>query len=386
MKICIVPSMFPKYNGDYYGPFVFNEAKNLSKKGHEVHVVTPHNEGALYEEIMEGVHVHRFKWLEPKPFKALVYFKGLKDYLRLVTYLISLFLNLIIVSKKFQINILHAHSTIPNGFIAAIVSKIMGIPLFITAHGMDIYNYENYTLFRKIIQFSLNSSVNAIAVSEDLRDRMRILGVNKDKIIILRNAVDKNKFFPKKNNTFRKILNIESSDVVILFVGYLDIFKGIFETLDAFIDISKLYNNVKLIMISSGPKEYELKKIISDSNLEDRVIFAGEISPLDIPKYYQVSDIFVLPSHIKGVPVVVIEAMACGLPVIVSNTEIINNGVNGFLISHNNKDLLVKKLQILINNPHLRKKFSEESIKTIDEEFNIEKKVDKLVNLYKKSK
>ena len=65
--------------------------KCLAKKGLEVHVVTQHNPGIPYKEIMEGVYVHRFKWLEPKEFKALIYFKGLIDNFRLITYLISLF-------------------------------------------------------------------------------------------------------------------------------------------------------------------------------------------------------------------------------------------------------------------------------------------------------
>ncbi len=89
MKICIVPTMFPKYKGDYYGSFVFDDAKELVKNGFEVHVVTQHNPGIPFQEVMDGIYVHRFKWLEPKEFKALVHFKGLKDNLGLITYIIS---------------------------------------------------------------------------------------------------------------------------------------------------------------------------------------------------------------------------------------------------------------------------------------------------------
>ena len=94
MKICLVPTMFPKFKGDYYGSFVFDDARILVEKGFEVHVITQHNPNIPYEEVIDGIHVHRFRWMEPKKFKALVHFKGLTDNFRLITYLISLFFNL----------------------------------------------------------------------------------------------------------------------------------------------------------------------------------------------------------------------------------------------------------------------------------------------------
>ncbi len=376
--------MFPKFKGDYYGPFVFNEAKKLAQKGFEVHVVTPHNEGAVYEEIIDKIYVHRFKWLEPKPFKALVYFKGLKDNIRLITYFISMFYKLFKINRKHNIQLMHAHSVIPTGFIAAVVSKLMGIPLFTTAHGMDVYNFQQYSLFRRIMIFSFNASFKSLAVSKDLVNSMEILGVKKDKIVHLINAVDREKFRPSKDRSVRNEYGIREDEILILFVGYLDDFKGIYETIDAFLDLCKNNYNIKLIMVGEGPKEEELKQRISKSDLEDVVIFTGDISPDIINKYYQSADIFVLPSHVKGVPVVVIEAMACGVPVVVSNTEIINDGINGFLVP-NNKYVLSRKLEILIKDKDLRDKFSTESLKTIDEKFNIDKKVEKLIELYKKA-
>ena len=385
MKICIVPTMFPKYKGDYYGPFVFNEAKALVQKGFEVHVITPHNQGAVYEEIMDGIYVHRFKWWEPKPFKALVYFKGLKDNIRLITYFISMFFSLIKANRKYNFELMHAHSTIPTGFIAAIVSKLMKIPLFITAHGMDIYNFEQYFIFRRIMLFSLNSCNKAIAVSEDLVEKIRSLGVNEDKIVHLINAVDTNRFKPSEDKSLRNEYQISNKEILILFVGYLDVFKGIFEVIDAFYELYKKNNNVRLMMVGEGPKEEKLKQKVSELGLKNVVTFTGDIAPIKIHKYYQAADIFVLPSHVKGVPVVVIEAMACGLPVVVSNTEIIEDGLNGFLIPINNPEALTMKLDILINDKYLREKFSKESLKTIDEKFNIDKKVEKLIKLYNDS-
>ena len=378
--------MFPKYKGDYYGSFVFDEAKMLVKKGFEVHVVTQHNQGIPYEELMDGIHVHRFKWLEPKEFKALVHFTGLIDNFRLITYVISLFLNLMWVIKKYKINVIHSHSVIPTGFIGVIVAKIMGRPVFVTAHGMDINNFEEKTFFKRLIQFSLNNCNKTIAVSKNLALKMISFGVTEDKIIILRNAVDTNRFKPTNNQKIREIYNINNKDILILFVGYLDTFKGIFELINAFYKIQHDNKNVKLMIVGTGPKEHEIKDKVIKMNLKNSITFTGNLKPEEIPDYYPAADIFALPSHTEGLPLVVLEAMSCGLPIIASNVggipEVVNEGKNGFLISPKNEEILTEKLRILIKNTQLRKQFAKKSAEIIENEFDITKKINRLINLY----
>jgi N-acetyl-alpha-D-glucosaminyl L-malate synthase BshA len=382
--------MFPKYKGDYYGSFVFDEAKILVKKGFEVHVVTQHNPNIPYEEVMDGIHVHRFKWLEPKEFKALVHFKGIKDNFRLITYLISLFFNLIIITRKYDINVIHAHSTIPTGLIGVIVAKIMKKPVFITAHGMDINNFKNSSFFKRLITFSLNNCNKAVAVSSDLAGKIISLGIDKDKIMVLRNAVDTDRFKPLMNETLRNNYRIKDNDVLILFVGYLDTFKGVFELLNAFHDVNNKNKNTKLMIIGEGPKEDELKKKAFKLGLNKLVVFTGKISPADIHEYYQSADIFVLPSHTDagGPPLVVLEAMACKLPVIGTAIggipEGIENDVNGFIVPPKNIDELTEKLETLVKDENLRKTFGINSLKKVRENsMTLGKKAEKLINLYK---
>jgi hypothetical protein len=120
--------MFPKFLGDYYGSFIFDEVKALADQGFEIHVVTQHNHGIPYEEIMDGIHIHRFRWLEPKQFRALVHFHGLKDTFRMITYVISLFFNLIKIIRKYKIQIIHAHSVIPTGLWHLLYPKLCTNP------------------------------------------------------------------------------------------------------------------------------------------------------------------------------------------------------------------------------------------------------------------
>lgn len=380
--------MFPKYKGDYYGSFVFEDAKELVKKGFEVHVVTQHNVGIPYEEIMEGVHIHRFKWSEPKEFKALLHFKGLADNLRLITYLISLFINLIRVARKYDVDILHAHSVIPTGFVSVIVSKIVGKPVFITAHGLDITSFENRYFYEKLLSFSLRNCDKIIVVSEFLARAVSSLNI-RENIIILRNAVDTNRFKPSRNYDLRNKYEIKDEDVLILFVGYLDTFKGIFELLNAFFELKKLNNNAKLMIAGTGPKEEELNLTISELGLEDSVVLTGKIPPSNIHLYYQSADIFVLPSYTDagGPPLVFIEAMACGLPVVGTGVggipEGIDEGVNGFIVPPKNVAELVKKLNVLVKDSDLREEFGNNSLKKIKaNSMTLNKKVERLIQIY----
>ena len=390
MKICFVPTMFPKYKGDYYGSFVFDDARMLVENGFEVHVVTQHNPGIPYQEIMDGIHVHRFKWLEPKEFKALVHFDGLTDYFRLLTYLISLFFNLLRIIRKYDIDIIHAHSVVPTGLIGTIVAKIVRKPIIITGHGMDITNFENSYFFKKLILFSLNNCNKTIAVSEDLAQKMKSLGIHQSNISVLRNGVDTTRFKPLKNKDLREKYKIKDKEILTLFVGYLDTFKGIFEMINTFNKIKKDNDAAKLMIVGTGPKKSELQNRVHDLGLEKSVIFTGNVEPENIQKYYQAADIFVLPSHVDsgGPPLVFMEAMACGLPVIGTNVggipEGIENGVNGFIVPPRNVDKLAKKLEILIKDENLRKEFGNNSLRKINENsMTLEKKAGKLINLYR---
>jgi glycosyltransferase involved in cell wall biosynthesis len=232
----------------------------------------------------------------------------------------------------------------------------------------------------------LNSCRRIIAVSGDLANKIDQMGINKD-VTILRNAVDISRFKPSKNVGMRQSYKIEDNDILILFIGHLEPFKGIFELLDAFKKIRINHHNCKLMIVGEGHEEQKVKNIVSKFDLDEYTIFTGKVSPETIQNFYQMADIFTLPSYTEGLPLVVIEAMACGLPVVVSTVggipELVNDGVNGFLVPPKDKFSLTEKLEILVDNEELRQKFGLKALETVDDEFNIEKKVEKMIEIYK---
>ncbi|HHY00475.1 MAG TPA: glycosyltransferase family 4 protein, partial [Methanothermobacter sp.] len=320
----------------------------------------------------------------------------------LLTYVFALFFNLIRICRKYDVDIIHAHHAIPTGTFSVIVSKILGKPSFITTHGMDITthgiaegplknvsNFEDHFIFKHLLSYSLRNCDRVLPVSNDLKKRIMALGVKEDKITILRNAVDINRFTPERKNEIRQNYNIDEEDIVILFVGHLEVFKGLFELIYAFNNVKKENKKVKLILIGDGSQKIRSKQEIEKLGLEESVFYAGKIPPSDIHEYYQNSDIFVLPSQTDagGPPVVFIEAMACGLPIIGTNVggipEGIENGVNGFIVPTKNENELTKKLKLLVNDKDCRVNFGRKSIEKIQNEFNIDKKINRLLEIYK---
>jgi glycosyltransferase involved in cell wall biosynthesis len=212
------------------------------------------------------------------------------------------------------------------------------------------------------------------------------MNINTEKLMVLRNAVDLDRFKPIKNKNMRNQFNIEDDDVLILFIGHLEPFKGIFELLDGFYKINKQNRNSKLMIIGEGHQEKKVRNKVLEYQINEAVIFTGKISPEEIQNYYQMADIFVLPSYTEGLPLVVVEAMACGLPIVASCVggipEVVENNENGFLIPPRNVGELKTKLEQLIVDQDLREKFGNKSLKIVNENFNIEYKVKKMINLY----
>lgn len=198
----------------------------------------------------------------------------------------------------------------------------------------------------------------------------------------------------KKNKKLMERWQILPEELIILFVGGLDkahYFKGVNVLLQATAKL-KIKNEklrIKFIVVGEGELRSKYEKLADELKIKDWVIFAGQVSNEDLPDYYNLADVFVLPSinHSEAFGLVLLEAMSCAKPVITSNLAgvrtVVENGTDGFLVKPRNPDDLVEKIKILLTNKELRRKMGQAGRKKIEEKYSWQEIVKELEKLYK---
>lgn len=227
-----------------------------------------------------------------------------------------------------------------------------------------------------------------IAINSDISKAINDSGIEEEKIILLPNTVDTNKFKPpveEEKQLLRKKNNLDKKAIYVLFVGRLVKRKGIDLLLDVWIKILK--NNVeqdlKLLIIGEGGdrKDSIENLLLAKANHLDKnnsVVFLGKKE--NVWEYYKCADIFVFPSRREGSPNVVIEAMATGLPVVTTKLpgtkDIIKDKENGILIDIDDKDRLENEIYELISDKKNRMQLGKAARRFVETELSLSKAID----------
>lgn len=245
----------------------------------------------------------------------------------------------------FRFDLIDAHYFYPDGVAAVTIGKRFSKPVVVTARGADVNLIANYRLPRRQIQHAAEGAAGIVSVSRALKDRLMGLGVPEAKIIVLRNGVDLTRFAPTDGQVIRSRLGITGS--TWLSVGHLIERKGhhlVIEALQAVPD-------VRLLVIGDGPLEGGLRRQADRLGVAGRVDFLGHVDHDQLPAYYAAADALVLPSGSEGMPNVVLEAMACGTPVIATAVggipEIICEPEAGELMSERSAAAVVRAWAVL---------------------------------------
>ncbi len=233
-----------------------------------------------------------------------------------------------LIKNGFKPDIIDAHYVYPDGVAAAIIGKWLKIPVIITARGSDINVLPQYTLPRKMIQWATKKAAMNITVSNALKVEMQKLGVPSNKIDVLRNGVDLDTF-----NILPEVRqNRQGDNLQLISVGNLIELKGHHLVIEAL----KKLPNVELTIVGEGPMESTLKKLAINCNVADRVHFLGYQTHQQLAVLYNQVDLLVLASSREGMPNVLLEAMACGTPVIATNVggviEVVTKRLAGIVI------------------------------------------------------
>jgi glycosyltransferase involved in cell wall biosynthesis len=242
--------------------------------------------------------------------------------------------------------IIDSHFYYPDGFAAVMLGKYMGIPAVVSARGSDINDYTLNPILKKLIVWTAVNAAHNITVSEALRHKMIALGISPTHVTTFRNGVDTNIFTLTKEPTEHPQAN-----AVILSVGNLIPLKGHHIVIEA---LSKI-PNATLVIAGDGPEKQRLLDLAKASGVESRVVFTGRLGQSDLITQYQKAAILVLASEKEGWPNVVLEALACGTPVVSTPVggvpEIISNGPVARLVDRSPKQIASTINQLLKEMP-----------------------------------
>jgi len=246
------------------------------------------------------------------------------------------------IAKK-KADIMLASWAYPEAVATAWLSKLYKANFFFKVHGSDINNHGKYPARAKQIIKASKTSQGIISVSTALKNKMISFGVEGNKIQVIYNGVDHSRFFFKSNTSLKQS---------ILFVGNLKQSKGVFELLKGFHKVANKHPDLNLIFAGPDHTNKALMKLAAKLDLEEKVVFLGCVDHREIPLLMQNSIAVALPSYNEGVPNVLLEAMACGKPVLATSVggipEIIKSYC-GVLIKPKNEIAVKKGLEKILS-------------------------------------
>ncbi len=256
--------------------------------------------------------------------------------------------------------------------------------------------YFKYAIHRKIDYLEYNSKLlcrksdRLIAVSNYTAKSVTAeYGIQPDKISIIPNAVDINRFNPDIDGMeIRKKLGI-AAEKVILFVGRLDFQKGIEYLISAFSKIVKDFPEAKLIVVGDGPLKNNIRAAINEFGISGSVFLMGRTNTDDLPKIYAACDLFVVPSLMEGFGIVYLEAMACGKTCIGANIggveDAILDGHTGLLVPPADSDSIYRAIKKLLSDEDTLARFGKEGRKRVLENFTWKKVAAQTLEVYNRA-
>ena len=340
MRILVLNHEFPPVGGGG-GRAAESICQALAKRGHEIKVLTSLFKDLPREEQRDGFDIIRIPTLRTQPFRA--------SFLSMVIYVLSgLWAGLRLV-RLCRPDVIHVHFAVPAGALAWMLCKLTRVPYVLTAHLGDVPGgvpEKTNDWFRWIFpttRWIWRDASARVAVSEYTRS-LALKHYNEE-VLVIPNGID----VGGDNSTSIRVNN----PPVIVFAGRFMEQKSplqVIRTLNEIKDIPW-----KCVMIGDGPLMPDVKKSISELGLGDRFILTGWITPDEVMKQFERSDILFMPSLSEGLPVVGVQALSKGLAIVASRVggfvDLVDENQNGYLIETGNTEGFKTRLQEMLENP-----------------------------------
>ncbi len=403
MNVCLITHGYPRFPSDTTAPFIESIAETLQKHGMRVTVLTPDTPKFTRTTDDHSVNLKTYRYFFPRQLQRLGYANTLVNDCELKKYVyllapfmcLSAIFHLLLLHRKHRFDVIHAHWLLPNGFIGAIVSKLCKIPVVITLHGSDIFVSKLNPIFKAIAKWTLKHTAMVTSVTPAFLPELAALGVPEERRCLIPNGVDPEVFpppTPKQLAELQNKLSILDEQRVVFALGRIVLKKGFDILIQALPSVREKCPQTTVIIGGDGSDLSRLKALAKEKGVSDIIRFPGNINRLEIPIYFYLCDLFVLPAvidpkgNMDGCPIVILEAMACGKPVVSSAISgipiVVQNDKTGLLVEEKNPDALAAAIVSLLKNPEKREQFGRAAQQRIRHELTWAKTIEQFIHIY----
>ncbi len=304
----------------------------------------------------------------------------------------KLVLNLRKVIREIKPDLIHAGPIQTCAFITALSGFR---PILAMSWGYDlVMDADKSWGMKQVTSYTLRRSAFFTSDANVSRDKAIAFGMNPEKTVIFPWGTDIEHFIPKKeergkkkpSGTNRKSKIVNPKSITLFCSRTWESIYGVDVLAKAFVKVAQVDPNVNLILLGGGSQGAHIRQILMKGGVMERVHFGGQVGQRDLPRWYHMADIYISPSHVDGTSVTLLEALASGLPCLVSdisgNKEWVEEGINGWLFRDGDVDDLAEKILSAIKNQIFFKKIGEAARKTAEEKADWKKNFGKLLQAY----
>lgn len=340
LSICIITPTFPPECASGGGIYSYEIAQRLAAVGHQVRIITCLHDISSRKDSKLEIYPVKSGSLLLFPLQARRIFKE---------------------KIKSQVDILHGNHIYH--WLLCLLKPGNVKKIITTTHNSYLQRFYFYGIWRKLSypllilleQLAYKYSSKIIVVSKLAEEFVLKYKNTKNKTILIPNGVDEQKFKPQPSvsaNIFRERFNLTAQDELILFTGRLDRNKSPFSVIKA---LKLVDTNVHFLVVGRGKVKQELRQLVNNLNLTDRVHFIGRVPYEKMPSVYNSADLFILVSKSEGMPFSLLEAGACGLPLLATENatglmRIVIEGKNGFIVNNGNVKNIAEKIERALAN------------------------------------
>ncbi|HBH51948.1 MAG TPA: hypothetical protein DDY91_08660 [Planctomycetaceae bacterium] len=351
-KVLVLASTFPSVVDPILGVFVKERMRSVAALGRcDLRVVSPTayfpplkihprwypNSQIPRQDVVDGLQVDRPRYLMlPKTngrFTSRLMYHGIRGRVRRLY-------------REFPFDVVDSHFVFPDGVVGAHLAEEFGVPLVITARGVDLMEFPKYPVPRRQISWALQKATRLIALSEELARKMVELGADPAKITVISNGVDTDAFQPEDQAEARRRLGLPLDRRIILGVGYLIERKGFHLAIEALSRIHQKHPDAMYVVAGglgrfNGDFSRQIQETIDRTGMAEHVRLLGEKRHDEVHHCYNAADYFAVLSAYEGSPNAPMEALACGVPVISAPT-----GSMPELMQHPGLGILLKDREV----------------------------------------